>query len=112
MANDSKAGGSVAVTGWKACYNSGDEMIVLSCRVTTKDASPSIVGVGLILNDNAGKVLASTYAELSNGCESVSPSINLLPGTLEVGATVMGVVTGEAEGAHFFFEQELVIENC
>jgi hypothetical protein len=22
------------------------------------------------------------------------------------------VVTGEAEGDHFFFEQELVIENC
>ncbi len=112
MTNDSKAGGGVAVTNWMACYNSADEMVVLSCTVTTNDSSPSIVGVGLVLNNNSGTILASTYDELSNGSESVSPSLNIPRGSLQVGVTVMGVVTGEAEGDHFFFEQELVIENC
>jgi hypothetical protein len=111
MANDSKAGG-VAVTNWMACYNSGDEMVVMSCTVTTKNSSSSIVGVGLILNDNSGTILASTYNEVSNGSESVSPSLNIPRGSLQAGATVMGVVTGEADGDHFFFEQELVIVNC
>jgi hypothetical protein len=75
MANDSKAGG-VAVTNWIACYNSG-EMVVLSCTVTTNDSSSSIDGVGLILNNNPGIILASTYNELSNGSRSVSPSLNV-----------------------------------
>jgi len=102
----------VAVTNWKACYNSGDEMIVLSCTVTTNDSSSSIDGAGLILNSNSGIILASTYNELSNGSKAVSPSLNIPRGSLQAGATVMGVVTGEAEGDHFFFEQELVIEDC
>jgi hypothetical protein len=111
MANDSKAGG-VAVTNWIACYNSGDEMVVLSCTVTTNDSSSSIDGVGLILNNNSGIILASTYNELSNGSRSVSPSLNVPRGGLQAGANVLAVVSGEAEGDHFFFEQELVIEDC
>lgn len=110
MANDSKASGGVAVTNWRACYNSGDEMVVLSCTVTTTDSL--IDGAGLILNNNSGTILASTYNEFSNASESVSPSLNIPRGSLQAGATVMGVVTGEAEGDHFFFEQELVIVNC
>ena len=85
MANDSKAGGVVAVTNWKACYNSGDEMIVPSCTVTTNDSSPSITGAGLILNNNLGTILASTYSELSNGSASVSPALNMPPAACELG---------------------------
>jgi hypothetical protein len=110
MANDPQTG--VTVTNWNACYNSGDDMIVLSCTVTTNDSSAAITGVGLVLNNRAGKTVGSTYAELSNGCESATPSLNLSPGGLQVGDRVMGVTTGEAGGQHFFFEQELVMGAC
>jgi len=110
-----KTGGaneSVAVTGWNACYNSGDEVISLSCTGTTSDSSAAISGVGLILNNSKGSTLASTYAELSNGCESVTPALNIHPYGLQLGDTVYGVVSGEAQGHHYFFEQKLVIGTC
>ena len=112
---DDKTGGaneSVAVTDWNACYNSGDGMISLSCTVTTSDSSAAISGVGLILNNSQGSTLVSSYAELSNGCESVTPALNIQPGGLKVGDTVWGVVSGEAQGHHYFFEQKLVIGTC
>jgi hypothetical protein len=110
MANDRNTG--VTVTSWNACYESGDDVIVLACTATTTDSSASITSVGLILNNSAGTTLASTYTELSNGSESATPALNLPPGGLQVGDTVMGVLTGEAGGQHFFFEQELVIGTC
>ena len=76
------------------------------------DSSPAISGVGLILNNSEGSTLASTYADLSNGCASVTPAVNLPPGGLKVGDTVWGVVSGEVNDRHFFFEQKLVIKNC
>ena len=112
---DDKTGGAnelVAVTGWNACYNSGEGVIALSCTITTSDSLPGISGVGLMLNNSKGSTLASTYAELSNECESVTPALNLPPGGLKVGDTVWGVVSGEARGQHYFFEEELVIETC
>lgn len=114
MASDKMGGAnnSVAVTGWKACYNSGEGVISLSCTVTTNDSSPAISGVGLILNNSQGSTLASTYAELSNPCESVTPALNLPPGGLKVGDIVWGVVSGEVQDQHYFFEQKLVIETC
>jgi len=116
-ANSSKSGGksiseSITVTDWKACYNSGDDVIALSCTVATNDSSPAISSVGLMLNNSAGKILASSYAEFSSHSQSASPSLNLPPTGLKVGDVVVGVVSGEAEGQHYFFEQELVIENC
>jgi hypothetical protein len=112
---DDKAGGaneSVAVTGWNACYNSGDAVIALSCTVTTSDSLAAISGVGLMLNNRKGSILASSYVELSNDCESVTPALNLPPGGLKVGDIVWGVVSGEAKGRHYFFEQKLVIGTC
>ena len=109
---DDKTGGaneSVVVTDWNACYNSGDAMISLSCTVTTSDSTAAISGVGLILNNSQGMTLVSSYAELSNDCESVNPALNMPPGGLKVGDTVWGVVSGEVRGQHYFFEQELVI---
>lgn len=114
--NDPKGGvGSgelVTVGDWKACYNEGDNVIALSCTVTTVDSDAAISGVGLILNNSAGVTLASTYTEFSSSSESVSPSINLPPGGLGVGDTVWGVVSGEVQGQHYFFEQELTISSC
>jgi hypothetical protein len=112
---DDKTGGaneSVVVTDWNACYNSGDAIISLSCTVTTNDSSAAISGVGLILNNSQGMTLASSYADLSNDCESVNPALNMPPGALKVGDTVWGVVSGEVRGQHYFFEQELVIGTC
>jgi hypothetical protein len=114
MADDKMGGAneSVGVTDWKACYNSGEGVISLSCTVTTRDSSAAISGVGLILNNREGSTLASSYAELSNPCESVTPALNLPPGGLKVGDNVWGVVSGEVHDQHYFFEQELVIETC
>ena len=103
---------SVAVTNWNVCYNSGEDVMSLSCTVTTKDSAAAISGVGLILNNSQGATLASTYADLSSGCESVTPALNLPPGGLKVGASVWGVVSGEVNDQHYFFEEKLVIENC
>ena len=100
---DNKTGGandSVVVTSWNACYNSGEGVISLSCTVTSSDSSAVISGVGLMLNDSRGITLTSTYAELSNDCESVTPALNIPPGGLKVGDTVRGVVSGEARGQH------------
>ena len=114
MAEDKAGNGNelVAVTEWNACYNSGEDVISLSCTVATNDSSAAISGVGLILNTSEGATLASTYAELSNPCESATPALNLPPGGLKVGDTVWGVVSGEVNDQHYFFEQELVIGEC
>ena len=114
MADDKTGVGnqSVAVTDWNACYNSGDNVIALSCTVATSDSSTGISGVGLILNNSEGSTLASTYVELSNGCASVTPALNLPPGSLKVGDTVWGVVSGEASDQHYFFEEKLIIGTC
>ena len=109
---DPKGGDAVTVTNWDACYNSGDNEIVLSCTVTAKDSSAAITGVGLVLNNSQGQTVASSYTELSSGCDSATPAINLAPGGLKVGDKVMGVVTGEAGGQHYFLEQKLVIGKC
>jgi len=112
---DEKTGGaneSVVVTDWNACYNNGDAMLSLSCTITTNDSSAAISGVGLILNNSKGVTLVSIYTELSNECESVTPALNLPPGGLKVGDTVWGVVSGEVNGQHYFFEEELVIGAC
>jgi len=112
-ANEPKPGNAdVTVTNWVACFNSGDDEVVLSCTVATNDSSSGITGVGLVLNDRQGLTLATCYTELSNGCQSANPSINLAAGALKVGDQVMGVATGEANQQHFFFEEELVIGEC
>jgi hypothetical protein len=105
-------GEQVTVSAWSACYNSESDIIVLSCTVSTSDSSATISGVGLILNDKDGKTLASFYAELSGGCESVEPALNLPPGELKDGDGVGGVVYGEAQGQHYFIETELTISDC
>jgi hypothetical protein len=114
MADENTGNGneSIAVTGWNACYNSGEDVISLSCTVATQDSSAAISGVGLMLNTSVGATLASTYADLSNPCESAAPALNLPPGGLKVGDTVWGVVSGEVHDQHYFFEQELVIGEC
>jgi hypothetical protein len=103
---------AVSVKDWNACYNSGEDVISLSCTVASKDSSPAISGVGLILNDSKGSTLGSTYVDLSDGCQSATPALNLPPGGLKPGETVWGVVSGEVNDQHFFFEEQLVIGNC
>ncbi|MFN2578366.1 MAG: hypothetical protein ABR607_11825 [Pyrinomonadaceae bacterium] len=98
------------ISQWNACYNSGEAVIALTCVVTSSGAD--ISAVGLMLNTAAGATLASSYVELSTNSESVTPSLNLPSGNLDVGATVHGVVSGEANGQHFFFDEKLTIENC
>ena len=103
---------AVSVTDWNACYNSGEDVISLSCTVATKDSSAGISGVGVILNNSKGSILASTYTDLSGGCQSATPAVNLPPGVLKAGDTVWGVVSGEVNDQHFFFEEQLVVGNC
>lgn len=109
-----KASGSdgVTVSDWNACYNSGENIIALSCTVKTVDSNAAISGVGLILNDSKGTTLVSIYTGMSGASEAVYPALNLPPGTLSVGDPVLAVVQGECDGQHFFFEQELTISNC
>jgi hypothetical protein len=104
--------GGVNVTNWNACHNSGEDIISLSCTVTAADSSAGITGVGVILNTNAGATLGSSYNESSGGSASATPAINLPTGGLKAGDSVMGVVSGECNGQHFFFEKELTIGNC
>ena len=110
MVNDSKS--NVTAGNWDACYNSGDSTMVLSCTVTTNDSTPTITGVGVLLNNQAGHTVGAGYTELSNGTSSATPSLNLPPGSLQVGDAVTAVLTGEANGQHFFFEHNLVIGTC
>lgn len=112
---DSSDNEIVTVTDWVACYNSGENVIALSCTVSSAVSSPpmaSITGVGLIINDADGNTLGSFYTSLSSGNESVYPAFNLPPGKLKVGDGIMGVVQGECDGKHFFFEEELTIGKC
>ena len=102
----------VNVSDWSACINSGDSMLVLSCKVTTTDSSATIGGVGLILNTADGTTLASIYTELSGGVESATPALNVLPGNLTEGSGIIAVVSGEVGDHHYFVEQHLSIGTC
>lgn len=102
----------VTVSDWNACYNSSDNLLVVSCNVSAADASHTISGIGLIVNDAGGTTLASFYSGLSTGSEQVYPACNLPPGHLDVGDAVWTVVQGECGGQHFFVEQELTIGRC
>jgi hypothetical protein len=115
-ANDPKRAGAsgaqlVTVSNWQACYNSGDGVLVLSCTVTTRDSSAGISGAGLILNNSAGATLGTSYTEFA-GSESVNLALNLQPSGTGVGDSVMGVVTGEVQGQHYFIEQQLTVGSC
>lgn len=112
---EASGGGLVTVSDWNACYNNADDVIALSCTVTTDDSSSTISGVGLILNNSDGKILCSSYTEFSGGTESATPALNLPANGLGVGDTVSGVVSGEVgevKEAHYFFEQRLTIGSC
>jgi hypothetical protein len=109
---EASGSGAVSVTDWNACYNSGDDMIALSCTVTTEDSRATITGVGLILNNSKGVILCSSYTDFTSGTKSAEPALNLPPNGLVVGDTVSGVVSGEADGEHYFFEQQLTITSC
>lgn len=110
--NRSSNGEIVTVSDWNACYNSRDNVIVISCTVSSADGSASITGVGLLVNDSEGSTLSSFYSSSSSGSETVYPAFNLSPGHLAVGEVVWGVVQGESGGQHFFIEQELTIGEC
>lgn len=110
--NRSSNGEIVTVSDWNACYNSGDNIIVVSCTVSSADGSASITGVGLLVNDSEGCTLSSFYNSSSSGSETVYPAFNLSPGQLSVGQVVWGVVQGECGGRHFLIEQELTISVC
>jgi hypothetical protein len=110
--NESSAGDIVNVSDWIACYNSGDKVIVVACTVSSADGSSSITGSGLVVNNSEGSPLASFYTGSSSGSETVYPALNLPPGNLSVGDTVMAVIQGECNSQHFFFEHELTIGDC
>jgi hypothetical protein len=101
-------GSNTNASGWSACLNNADGMVVVSCTITGNGVS----GVGLILNTSDGKTLASAYTELSGTCTSASPSLNLASGDLKEGDTVLVAADGEADGEHFFFEEKLSIGTC
>jgi hypothetical protein len=101
----------VDVNDWKACYNSGDDVIALSCTVSTINERATISGAGLILNNAAGRTVASFYAEFE-GSKTAVVALNIPPGDISVGDSIMGVVSGEADGQHYFVEQNLTIANC
>src|SRR5712692_3246078 len=96
----------VTVSNWQACYNSGDDMAVLSCTVATVDSGATISGAGLILNNSAGATLGTSYSEFA-GSESVNLALNFPPSGISVGDSVMGVVSGEVQGQHYFIEEKL-----
>ena len=100
---------NVSVSKWKACYNSGDGVIALTCVVSS--SGPDISGVGLMLNTSEGEILISSYFEFSDS-ETVTPALNLPMGNLKVGDSVNAVASGEANGQHFFFEESLTIVDC
>ena len=102
----------VTVSDWSACYNISDNLLVVSCTVSSAGASHLITGVGLLVNNAEGATLASFYNGMSSGSEQVYPAFNLEPGHLHVGDAVWAVAQGECEGQHFFVEQELTIGNC
>ena len=102
----------VTVSDWIACYNRSDNVIVVSCSVSSANGTASITGVGLLVNTHEESTLASFYNSSSSGSETVYPAFNLPPGNLSVGDVVWGVVQGECDGQHFFNEQELTIQEC
>jgi hypothetical protein len=102
----------VNVSDWSACYNIPDNLLIVSCTVSSADASNLITGVGLIVNNAEGATLASFYNGMSSGSEQVYPAFNLEPGPLHVGDVVWAVAQGECGGQHFFVEQELTIGHC
>ena len=107
-----KSNAIVTVSDWSACYNIPDNLLIVSCTVSSADASQLITGVGLIVNNAEGATLASFYNGMSSGSEHVYPAFNLEPGPLHVGDAVWAVAQGECGGQHFFVEQELTIGNC
>ena len=66
----------------------------------------------MLLNNAEGRTIASMYVELSEETSLASPALNVPPGDLKLGDTVTMVVQGEADGQHFFFEQNLTIGSC
>ena len=89
-----------------------DNLLVVSCTVSSADASHLITGTGLIVNNAEGAMLASFYNGMCSGTEQVYPALNLEPGSLHVGDSVWAVAQGECGGQHFFVEQELAIGHC
>ena len=102
----------VTVSDWSACYNIPDNLLVVSCTVSSADANHLITGIGLLVNNAEGATLASFYNGMSSGSEHLCPASNLEPGHLHVGDTVWAIAQGECAGQHFFVEQELTIGRC
>ena len=102
----------VTVNDWNACYSIPDALLVVSCTVSAGDASHTITGIGLIVNNAEGRTLASFYNGMSSGSEHVYHTFNLEPGHLNVGDSVWAVAQGECGGQHFLVEQELTIGPC
>jgi hypothetical protein len=111
VANDQETRNVVEAGNWQACYNSGDNEIVLSCKVRTLDAKPTITGAGPVLVNRAGQPLSSFYSEF-DGSATVELALNLPPSGVKVGDFVMGVASGEAAGQHYLEEQKLQVTKC
>lgn len=111
MTNDQETSNVVEVSDWQACYNSSDNEIVVSCKVSTVDAKATITGAGLVLVNREGQTLSSFYSEF-DGSTTVDLALNLPPSGIKVGDSVMGVASGEADGQHFLEQQKLQVGNC
>jgi hypothetical protein len=96
---------------WTACYNSGDDVLVVSCSVSTIDDKATITGGGLVVNNSGGQTVGSFYAEFE-GSNTVSLAINIPPGSINVGDSIMAVASGEADDQHYFGEKNLSVTNC
>lgn len=111
MPKDRAARNVVEVTNWQACYNSGDNEIVLSWKVSTLDVKATITGGGLTLVNRAGKTLSSFYSQFDTS-RTAELALNLAASGIGVGDFVMGVASDEADGQHYFEEKKLQITNC
>lgn len=101
-------GANVSVSGWTACINAVDGTLVVSCTVEGE----GITSVGMVVNTAEGRTLATAYTGLSEGCVSVSPSLNLVADGIVEGDTIILAADGEAGGDHFFFEESISVAKC
>lgn len=99
---DSSGNNLVTVSDWQAVLN--DDFVVLSCTLTANSTDSLVTTIGLLLTDDDGNVLGSSYfytgdEGLSTG--SAFPSLNVPAGDLTVGSTASGSVFGMVGGEFY-----------
>lgn len=99
----------VTVQDWQVYY--GNNGLIESCSVRTKENSDSITSVGLLAYSVDGKTLYCSQFTGSTSSNNVLPTVSAAGFKLQVGGQVLGVVFGYIQAAEFFFEQDLIIKG-